>query len=194
HNAIRTSTQPIGILNSPSDRFAIAVRASIARRGNAGLLGRFGMRLKTIFLAGTILTAATPAFAAQDEAAPTAATTDQPTAPVAAEEVQPGDQDIVVTARKREETLLNVPVAVTAVSGDTIQRRGFQQIKDIAQVTPSLNTNSDSVGRVFIAIRGIGTTLVGTVQPGVGIFVDGVYQPNTAYLNNPLGDVERVEV
>lgn len=147
------------------------------------------MRLSAVLLTGTLLASATPAFAEATAAQPAA----QPAA-APAQEAQPGDQAIVVTARKREETLQNVPVAVTAVSGDVIEKRGFQQIKDVAQLTPSLNTNSDSTGRVFIAIRGIGTTLVGTVQPGVGIFIDGIYQPNTAYLNNPLVDVERVEV
>ena len=161
------------------------------------------MRLSACLLAGTMLATATPAFAWQAEPvepatdpatqppAPDAAAADEP----ATEEVTPGaDQTIVVTARKREESLQDVPVAVTAVSGETIERRGFTQIKDVAQLTPSLNVNGDSVGRVFVAIRGVGTTLVGTVQPGVGIFVDGVYQPNTAYLNNPLVDVQRVEV
>jgi iron complex outermembrane receptor protein len=156
------------------------------------------MRLSAVLLTGTVLASATPALAAEATTATDGAATAaaQPTAnPGApAQEVQPGDEAIVVTARKREETLQNVPVAVTAVSGDIIEKRGFQQIKDVAQLTPSLNTNSDSTGRVFIAIRGIGTTLVGTVQPGVGIFIDGIYQPNTAYLNNPLVDVQRVEV
>jgi len=158
------------------------------------------MRLSAVLLGGTILASATPTFAADtaptDAATATAAAV-QPatdTATPATQEAQPGDQAIVVTARKREETLQNVPVAVTAVSGEVIERRGFAQVKDVAQLTPSLNTNSDSTGRVFIAIRGIGTTLVGTVQPGVGIFIDGIYQPNTAYLNNPLVDVQRVEV
>ena len=158
------------------------------------------MRLSAVLLAGTAF-ASGPAFAAETTtttAAATAATSaaqdSAQSAANATQDVQPGDQEIVVTARKREETLQNVPVAVTAVSGEVIERRGYQQIKDIAQLTPSLNTNSDSTGRVFIAIRGIGTTLVGTVQPGVGIFIDGIYQPNTAYLNNPLVDVQRVEV
>jgi len=153
------------------------------------------MRLSAVLLTGTVLAYATPALAADATSKAIAAA--QPATQGAAtpsQDVQPGDQAIIVTARKREERLQNVPVAVTAVSGDVIERRGFQQIKDVAQLTPSLDTNSDSAGRVFIAIRGIGTTLVGTVQPGVGIFVDGIYQPNTAYLNNPLVDVERVEV
>lgn len=103
-------------------------------------------------------------------------------------------QDIVVTARKREERLNDVPVAATAVTGDVIERRGLTSVRDIAQLTPGLNINSDAAGRAFVAIRGVGVTLVDTVQPGVGIFLDGVYQPNTSYLNNPLVDVERVEV
>ena len=49
-------------------------------------------------------------------------------------------------------------------------------------------------GRAFVSIRGVGVTLVQTVQPGVGLFIDGIYQPNTSYLNNPLLDVDRIEV
>lgn len=104
------------------------------------------------------------------------------------------NNSIVVTARKREERLLDIPVAATAVTGDAIEQRGLVSVKEVATLTPSLNINSDGAGRAFIAIRGVGTTLIDTVQPGVGIFVDGIYQPNTSYLNNPMTDVERVEV
>jgi iron complex outermembrane receptor protein len=152
-----------------------------------------------LLLSASAIALGSTAALAQAETAPAA---DQPpvaeqpagaTAPDAAAEPE-NDQAIVVTARKRSEVLLDVPVAVTAISGDTIEKRGLTQLKDVAALTPSLNVNSDGVGRVFIAVRGVGTTLVGTVQPGVGIFVDGVYQPNSSYLNNPLVDVDRVEV
>lgn len=154
------------------------------------------MRVRSMLMfAGSAFAISTAAYA--EEAATTAeapaAVADTATGQPAADE-QVSQQDIVVTARKREETLKNVPVAVTAITGDTLEKRGLNQVKDVAQLTPSLNINSDSVSRVFLAIRGIGTTLVGTVQPGVGIFVDGVYQPNTSYLNNPMVDVQRVEV
>jgi iron complex outermembrane receptor protein len=165
------------------------------------------MRLSAVLLAGTALSLGSPAFAAdanieaQAAPAPAAPTepdqpqTDQttPAAPGAAP-VTAQDQDIVVTARKRQETLKDVPIAATAITGETIEKRGFTSVKEVAQITPSLNINSDGAGRAFIAIRGVGTTLIDTVQPGVGIFVDGIYQPNTSYLNNPLTDVERVEV
>lgn len=102
--------------------------------------------------------------------------------------------DVVVTARKREERLQDVPIAVTAVSGETLEREQINVIKDVASLTPGLNISSDAVGRAFMSIRGVGTTLIDTVQPGVGIFIDGIYQPNTSYLNNPVVDVERIEV
>lgn len=103
-------------------------------------------------------------------------------------------EEIVVTARKRSETLKDVPVAASAVTGDLIEQRGLSSVKDIAALTPGLNINSDGIGRAFIAIRGVGVTLINTVQPGVGLFIDGIYQPNTSYLNSPLLDVERIEV
>ena len=101
---------------------------------------------------------------------------------------------IVVTARKREERLQDIPVAATALTGDAIEARGLTSVRDVATLTPGLNINSDAGGRAFVAIRGVGVTLVDSVQPGVGLFIDGVYQQNTSYLNNPLVDVERVEV
>lgn len=116
-----------------------------------------------------------------------------------AQDVDPSVQadevdEIVVTARKREERLFDVPVAVTAVNAETLEERQFQSVRDIAQVTPGLNINSDSAGRAFISIRGVGITLLDNVQPGVGIFVDGVYQQNTSYLNSPTLALEQIEV
>lgn len=105
-----------------------------------------------------------------------------------------GNDEIVVTARKREERLQDVPIAVTAVTAETLEREQINSVREIAQFTPGLNITTDAVGRAFLSIRGVGTTLIDTVQPGVGIFVDGIYQTNTSYLNNPVTDVERIEV
>ena len=112
---------------------------------------------------------------------------DEPIAVASADEV-------VVTARRREEVLQDVPVAVTAISGDELEARGLASVGEAAWLSPGLNINVDSVNRAFVAIRGVGVTVVQTVRPGVGLFVDGIYRPNTAYLNNPLLDVERIEV
>lgn len=102
--------------------------------------------------------------------------------------------EIVVTARKREETLDTVPVAVSVLSGDDLESNQMDSIADAAQLAPGLNVNSDATSRAFVSIRGIGTALFNSVEPGVGIFLDGVYLPATAYANNPVLDVERIEV
>lgn len=104
------------------------------------------------------------------------------------------NDEVVVTARKREERLQDVPIAVTAVTAETLERQQVNTVREIAAFTPGLNISSDAVGRAFLSIRGVGTTLIDTVQPGVGIFIDGIYQPNTSSLNNPVFDVERIEV
>ena len=146
------------------------------------------MRVRPTMMIACSALALGTAATAQSTPAPQARPSDRVTDDRASE------QDIVVTARKREESLKDVPVAATAITGDTIEKRGFVAVKDVAMITPALNINSDGAGRAFVSIRGVGTTLIDTVQPGVGIFVDGIYQPNTSYLNNPLTDVERVEV
>jgi iron complex outermembrane receptor protein len=116
-------------------------------------------------------------------------------APVGETAAAPGGEgELIVTARRREELRENVPIAVSALSGEALRQRQIYAVKDIATYVPGLNISSDSVGRAFVSIRGIGTTLIDTVQPGVGIFIDGIYQPSTSYLNSPLVDVARVEV
>ena len=138
--------------------------------------------MRHLLLATTALLAAAPALA-------------QETAPDREGVAVPqGEQDLIVTARKRDETLLDVPIAATALTGDTLAQRGIASVREAAAIVPGLNINSDGSGRAFVSIRGVGVTLVQTVQPGVGLFIDGVYQPNTSYLNNPLTDVARIEV
>lgn len=135
------------------------------------------MRRTHLLLASAMLALAAPGVAAAQEA-PSATSEDE----------------IIVTARKREERLQDVPIAVTAVTADTIEREQINVVKDVAALAPGLNITTDAVGRAFLSIRGVGTTLIDSVQPGVGIFVDGIYQTNTSYLNNPVVDVERIEV
>jgi iron complex outermembrane receptor protein len=152
------------------------------------------MRRIATLLAGTtfLALASTPVCAQDNEAATAVQPADQSGAAATAPDEDSGE--VVVTARRREESLQNVPVAISAVSGDQIERRGLTSVREVAQQVPGLNINSDGAGRAFVAIRGVGVTLVQSVQPGVGLFVDGIYRPNTAYLNNPLLDVERIEV
>jgi iron complex outermembrane receptor protein len=152
------------------------------------------MRFKSLLVAGTAISALTFGTAAMASEATRPAEAPATAAPVESAQAADVGDDIVVTARQRSESLKNVPIAVTAITGDRLKELQVNTVKDIAAYTPGLNINSDSVGRAFVSIRGIGTTLIDTVQPGVGIFIDGVYQPNTSYLNSPIVDVARIEV
>jgi iron complex outermembrane receptor protein len=159
---------------------------AIASPGQWGSSGAAVASMRLLAGISAVLSGAPAAFAQDDPAA-----TDTP--PNNAE-MRTQDEAIIVTARKREETLTDVPVATSAVTGDTIERRGLNSVREIAALTPGLNINSDGPGRAFVAIRGIGFNIQQSVQPGVGLFIDGIYQPSTSYLNNPIVDVERIEV
>ncbi|TRW15270.1 TonB-dependent receptor [Glacieibacterium frigidum] len=138
---------------------------------------------------------AAPVYAQSNDNGAKATGQDSPAANTAEAAAASSDAgDIIVTARKREETLRDVPVAATALTGALLENRGIQSVREAATLAPGLNISSDGAGRAFVSIRGVGVTLVQSVQPGVGLFIDGIYQPNTGYLNNPLLDVERIEV
>lgn len=104
--------------------------------------------------------------------------------------------EIVVTATKRSESLSNVPIAISAVSGETLQNTGATDIRAIGQVAPSLLVSGATSEVSFAArIRGVGT--VGEnpgLESSVGLFVDGVYRSRTGVGLSELGDIERVEV
>jgi iron complex outermembrane recepter protein len=105
-------------------------------------------------------------------------------------------ETIVVTAQKREQSLQDVPIVVTAVSGQLLQDTGVKDIKDLTLLTPGLIVTSTSNETVTTArIRGIGT--VGDnagLESSVGIVIDGVYRPRNGVSFGDLGELERIEV
>ena len=105
--------------------------------------------------------------------------------------------DIVVTARRREERLVDVPIAVTAYSGEQLEQRGAIDITDISATTPNVTVeNSRATNSTLSAfIRGVGQQdPVSGFEQGVGIYLDDVYlnRPQAAVLD--IYDVERIEV
>jgi iron complex outermembrane receptor protein len=119
------------------------------------------------------------------------------TAQAVDEPVEAGSQEIIVTARRREETLQDVPIAVTAYTGEQLERQGSLDITDIGDTTPNvtLETSRGSNTTLTAFIRGVGQQdPVAGFEQGVGIYLDDVY------LNRPQGalldiyDVERIEV
>ncbi len=105
--------------------------------------------------------------------------------------------EITVTARKREETLQDVPIAVTAFSAESLDRLNVNDLGDLGAFVPNLTIYAarGSSSTVTAYIRGIGQSdpLWG-VDPGVGIYLDDVYiaRPQGALLD--VFDVERIEV
>jgi iron complex outermembrane receptor protein len=103
---------------------------------------------------------------------------------------------IIVTAQKREQSLQDVPLVVTAVSEQLLQDTGVRDIKDLTILTPGLLVTSTSNESVTTArIRGIGT--VGDnagLESSVGVVVDGVYRPRNGVGFGDLGELERIEV
>lgn len=108
--------------------------------------------------------------------------------------------DIVVTARRREENLQKVPISITAYSAKDLQARQIDNVSQIAQSTPNLVFNSSapvsgSNTAASIFIRGIGQTDFTLVtDPGVGLYLDGVYIARSVGGVLDLVDVQRVEV
>jgi outer membrane receptor protein involved in Fe transport len=106
-------------------------------------------------------------------------------------------EEIVVTARKREESLQDVPVAVSAFTREAIEERQLESVNDIARFTPGLVFDK-AFGRATErpVIRGQGNVLAGVqfgVEAGAAYFVDGVYYPGDIQ-SLDLNEVERVEV
>jgi iron complex outermembrane receptor protein len=134
------------------------------------------------------------ASAQENPATGAAAQNNQQTQDTAAEA---SDQAIIVTARRRNELLLDVPVAVTAFSGEQLDRQGALDITDIADTTPNvtLEVSRGTNSTLTPFIRGIGQQdPVAGFEQGVGLYLDDVYlnRPQAAVLD--IYDVQRIEV
>ena len=111
-------------------------------------------------------------------------------------EEENANDEIVVTAQGRTQLLSDVPVAISAVTAETLQNSGANDIRQLNQVAPSLlvsSTGSEANGSA--RIRGIGT--VGDnpgLESSVPVFIDGVYRSRSGIGLNELGEIERVEV
>ena len=119
------------------------------------------------------------------------------TRPAQAAAADEAEGEIIVTARRREERLVDVPIAVTSISGEELARHGALDITDIAQSVPNvtLETSRGTNSTLSAFIRGIGQQdPVSGFEQGVGIYLDDVYlnRPQAAVLD--IYDVERIEV
>ncbi len=158
-----------------------------------------GRRLgaRSAMLGSIALAALAPLQAALAQEVPTAEPVPPADAQTTEEAAAASDPDIVVTARRRTEVLQDVPIAVTAYSGEQLERQGALDITDVSDTTPNVNleTSRGTNTTLTAFIRGVGQQdPVAGFEQGVGIYLDDVY------LNRPQGalldiyDVERIEI
>lgn len=109
-------------------------------------------------------------------------------------------EEITVTARKREETLSDLPLAVSAYSGEALSARGFADVSSVALVTPNVTFQNNpgfggSGNSAAVRIRGIGSAdFAPTTDAGVGIYLDGVYLARSVGAILDIVEFDRVEV
>ena len=104
-------------------------------------------------------------------------------------------EEIIVTAEKREESILDVPLTLSAFSGERIVELGMTNNADLEQLVPGLQVGDDQSGS-GLAIRGISSQLnrEGHTDLAVAVYVNGAYTVDSYGLAPNLFDMERVEV
>ncbi|RVU05875.1 TonB-dependent receptor [Novosphingobium umbonatum] len=105
-----------------------------------------------------------------------------------------GLSDIIVTAERREQSLQQVPISATVLTGEDLQRKGVGNLADIQQVAPSVAINT--VNRsTFINIRGVGIAQSApTSNPGVAYYIDGQLIPHEQFIGMSFYDIGSIEV
>lgn len=110
----------------------------------------------------------------------------------------PDSHDIVVTARKREERLQDVPISITALGREAIESRGWDSVTDVQQAAPNISFTpgqGGNSGGIAPFIRGVGENdFIITSDPAVGLYIDGVYVARTFGAMTELLGVDRIEV
>jgi iron complex outermembrane recepter protein len=109
-------------------------------------------------------------------------------------------EEVVVTARHREEDLQKVPLAVSVIDSDLLDKSGTVNTQQLTQLVPSLYYNSANPRNTAYTIRGLGSNTLSVsaandgIEPGVGFYMDGVYHGRPATASFDFTDIERVEV
>lgn len=109
-------------------------------------------------------------------------------------------EEVVVTAQKRAENLQDVPISITAISSSDLEARGASSLVDVGNFAPNVQLDQGAFlagsSQIMTAyIRGIGQRdIAAGLEPGVGVYVDGVFLSRSTGANVDLLDVERVEV
>ncbi|MGH8033929.1 MAG: TonB-dependent receptor, partial [Lysobacterales bacterium] len=105
-------------------------------------------------------------------------------------------EEVVVVAQKREQSLQEVPMAVSAFTGDSLRDAGVNTVEALSRQAPSLQVQaSNNASAVNYRIRRVGNIgSIPTFEPAVGVFIDGAYRSRPLFTAGELFDIERVEV
>jgi iron complex outermembrane receptor protein len=154
---------------------------------------RFKLALSLGLGAAALATSSAYAQSAPPQSPPEEAESAAPNKP-STETADPSD--IVVTAQRRSERLRDVPLAVSAYTGNALRDQQITTLTDLRQVNPSLNfTPSANARGEGFAIRGVGTAIFSdTVEQSVGVVLDGVVLGRSGQATSDLLDIDRVEV
>lgn len=102
-------------------------------------------------------------------------------------------EEVIVTATKRAEGLQDVPIAISVMSGESVQELGMQSMYDVALYMPNVHVNQASAGDQLF-IRGVGSGVNYGFEQSVGTFIDNVYYGRGRTAKSRFLDIERVEV
>ncbi len=100
-------------------------------------------------------------------------------------------EEIIVTAQGRTQSLADVPVAVSVVSGEMLESFSMTGVEDVAQRLPNVEVRSGPADGLFI--RGVGSGNNPGFQQSVGVYVDGVYRSRSRSIHSALFDIDRVD-
>jgi len=136
-----------------------------------------------LFTGGSVLGLSAPAFAAD--------------AAEAADE-SGGLEEILVTANKREESLQQAPLSISAVSAEQLELRGLTEVKDLSAIAPNVSVlgGTTNASAAVVSIRGIPSAADETqgYDSPIGLYLDGVFLARSSAASFEVADVERVEV
>jgi iron complex outermembrane receptor protein len=105
--------------------------------------------------------------------------------------------EIVVTSRRRSEVLQDVPIAITVIGGQAAENAGAFNVNRLKELVPSVQLYASNARNTTLNIRGLGSTFGLTndgIDPGVGFYVDGVYQARPAATSTDFLDIEQIEI
>jgi iron complex outermembrane receptor protein len=149
-----------------------------------------------LLLNASALVLLAPAWAAAAQAEQPPQAQASPPAPTASD--SGGLEEVLVTARFKSESLQTAPIAITAVTGEQLDARGYVDITQVANIAPNVNLEQAGSGfgkLAFVSIRGIGQSdFKYTFEPGVAFYIDDVYFGTAFGSIFDLTDVDSVEI